>query len=93
MERMGTDARNFAHAMQIIQHLVTTSAVNVFATRGIQRRTAQHVRETERDLTQFYDKTPTPTEKKFKLQRDNTKNATKTFDDTTIADRLRTVMT
>ena len=32
----------------------------------------------------------TPTEK-FKKQRDNTKNATKNFDYTTIADRLRTV--
>ena len=35
-------------------------------------------------------KVPTPTEKS-KKQRDNTKNATKTFDYTTIADRLRTV--
>ena len=34
-------------------------------------------------------KAPTPTEK-FKKQRDNTKNATKNFDYTTIADRLRT---
>ena len=33
---------------------------------------------------------PTPTEKS-KKQRDNTKNATKNFDYTTIADRLRTV--
>ena len=32
----------------------------------------------------------TPTEKS-KKQRDNTKNATKNFDYTTIADRLRTV--
>ena len=35
-------------------------------------------------------KTPTPTEKS-KKQRDNIKNATKNFDYTTIADRLRTV--
>ena len=35
-------------------------------------------------------KTPTPTEKS-KKQRDNMKNATKNFDYTTIADRLRTV--
>ena len=35
-------------------------------------------------------KAPTPTEKSEK-QRDNTKNATKNFDFTTIADRLRTV--
>ena len=35
-------------------------------------------------------KAPTPTEKS-KKQRDNTKNATKNFDYTTIADRLRTV--
>ena len=35
-------------------------------------------------------KAPTPTEKS-KMQRDNTKNATKNFDYTTIADRLRTV--
>ena len=33
---------------------------------------------------------PTPTEKS-KKQRDNTENATKNFDYTTIADRLRTV--
>ena len=33
---------------------------------------------------------PTLTEK-FKKQRDNIKNATKNFDYTTIADRLRTV--
>ena len=35
-------------------------------------------------------KAPTPT-KKSKTQRDNKKNATKNFDYTTIADRLRTV--
>ena len=35
-------------------------------------------------------KAPTPTEKS-KKQRDKTKNATKNFDYTTIADRLRTV--
>ena len=35
-------------------------------------------------------KAPTPT-KKSKKQRDNIKNATKNFDYTTIADRLRTV--
>ena len=35
-------------------------------------------------------KAPTPTEKS-KKQRDNKKNATKNFDYTTIADRLRTV--
>ena len=35
-------------------------------------------------------KAPTPTEKS-KKQRDNIKNATKNFDYTTIADRLRTV--
>ena len=35
-------------------------------------------------------KDPTPKEK-FKKQRDNIKNATKNFDYTTIADRLRTV--
>ena len=35
-------------------------------------------------------KTPTPTEQS-KKQRDNIKNATKNFDYTTIADRLRTV--
>ena len=34
--------------------------------------------------------TPTPTEKS-KKHRDNIKNATKNFDYTTIADRLRTV--
>ena len=35
-------------------------------------------------------KAPTSTEKKSKKQRDNTKNATKNFDYTTIADRIRT---
>ena len=35
-------------------------------------------------------KAPTPTEKS-KKQRDNIKNATKNFDNQTIADRLRTV--
>ena len=35
-------------------------------------------------------KTPTPTEKS-KKQRDNIYNATKNFDYTTIADRLRTI--
>ena len=35
--------------------------------------------------------TPTPTEES-KMQQDNTKNATKNFDYTTIADRLRTEM-
>ena len=35
-------------------------------------------------------KAPTP-KANSKKQRDNTKNATKTFDYTTIADRLRTV--
>ena len=35
-------------------------------------------------------KTPTPTEQS-KKQRDNIKNATKNFDYTTIADRIRTV--
>ena len=36
-------------------------------------------------------KAPTPTEQS-KTQRDNTKNATKNFDYTTIADRLRTTI-
>ena len=39
-----------------------------------------------RDLTQSHDKAPTLTEKSK-----NIKNATKNFDYTTIADRLRTV--
>ena len=43
-----------------------------------------------RDLTQSCDKSPTPTEKS-KKQRDNIQNATKNFDYTTTADRLRTV--
>ena len=48
-------------------------------------------REKGRDLTQsyMYVKRPTLTEKS-KKQRDNIKNATKNFDYTTIADRLRT---
>ena len=36
-------------------------------------------------------KAPTPAQKKTKKQRDIIKNATKNFDYTTIADRLRTV--
>ena len=47
-------------------------------------------REKVRYLTQSCDKTTTPTEKS-KTQRDNIKNATKSFYYTTIADRLRTV--
>ena len=43
-----------------------------------------------RDLTQSYDKSPY-THRKIKKQRENTKNATKNFEYTTIADRLRTV--
>ena len=43
-----------------------------------------------RDLTQPYDRSPY-TDRKSKKQRDNIKNATKNFDYTTIADRLRTV--
>ena len=50
-----------------------------------------HPREKRRDLTQSYDKSPTPTEKS-KKQRDNTKkNSNKNFDHTTIVDRLRAV--
>ena len=46
-------------------------------------------REKEGDLTQSYGKTHIPTENsKTKGQH---KNATKTFDYTTVADRLRTV--
>ena len=48
------------------------------------------LREKGRDLTQSYDKAPTPTEMS-KRQSDNTNNATKKFDYTTVADRLRTV--
>ena len=46
-------------------------------------------REKEADLTQSYDNNPY-TNRKFKNQWTN-KNATKNFDYTTIADRLRTV--
>ena len=49
------------------------------------------LREKETDLTQSMTKAPTPTEKKSKTEIDNTKDATKTFDYTTIADQLRTV--
>ena len=42
------------------------------------------------DLTQSYDKSP-HTHRKTQKQGDNTKNATKIVDYTTIADRLRTV--
>ena len=43
-----------------------------------------------RDLTQSYDKSPY-THRKIQKQRDNIKNTKKTFDYTTIADRLSTV--
>ena len=43
-----------------------------------------------RGLTQSYDKSLPPTEKS-KKQRDNIKTLPKNFDNTTIADRLRTV--
>ena len=42
------------------------------------------------DLTQSFDKSPY-TKEMSKGQSDNTNNATKKFDSTTIADRLRTV--
>ena len=45
-------------------------------------------REKEGDLTQSYDKTPY-TNRKFENQRTTHTNATKNFDYTTIADRLR----
>ena len=47
-------------------------------------------REKVGDLTQSYDKTPY-TNRKFENQRTTHTNATKNFDYTTIADRLRTV--
>ena len=47
-------------------------------------------REKEGDLAQSYDKTPY-TNRKFENQRTTHTNATKNFDYTTIADRLRTV--
>ena len=47
-------------------------------------------REKEGDLTQSYDRTPY-TNRKFENQRTTHTNATKNFDYTTIADRLRTV--
>ena len=47
-------------------------------------------REKEGDLTQSYDKNPY-TNRKFENQRTTHTNATKNFDYTTIADRLRTV--
>ena len=52
--------------------------------------TLKAARQKGRDLTQSYDKTPTPTEKS-KKHRDNITNPTKNCDYTTIADRLRTV--
>ena len=47
-------------------------------------------RKKERDLTQSCDKSPTQTEMS-KGQSYNTNNATKKFDNTAVADRLRTV--
>ena len=49
-----------------------------------------HSREKGRDLNQSHDKSPY-TLRKIKKQRDNIKNVTKNFDNTTSADRLRTV--
>ena len=46
--------------------------------------------EKGRDLTQSYDKGPTPTEMS-KGQSDNKNNATKKFDYIAVSDRLRTV--
>ena len=48
------------------------------------------LREKERDLTQSYDKSPY-TDRKIQKATWQDKNATKNFDYTTIADRLRTV--
>ena len=47
-------------------------------------------REKGRDLTTFYDKSPF-THRKIKKSNVTTHNATKNFDYTTIADRLKTV--
>ena len=46
------------------------------------------VKRKERDLNQSFDENPY---RKSKQQRDNTRNATKYIDYTTIADRPRTV--
>ena len=54
------------------------------------KRPIMRSREKEGDLTQSYDKTPY-TNRKFENQRTTHTNATKNFDYTTIADRLRTV--
>ena len=51
---------------------------------------SKYPKEKGRDLTQSYDKSPTPTEMS-KGQSDNTNNATKKFDYTAVADRLRMV--
>ena len=48
------------------------------------------MREKERDLTQSYDKSPY-TNRKTQKKRDNTQNANKNVDYTTITDRLRMV--
>ena len=55
-----------------------------------EEKTILNTREKEGDLTQSYDKTPY-TNRKFENQRTTHINATKNFDYTTIADRLRTV--
>ena len=47
--------------------------------------------EKGRDLTQFYDKSPYTDRKIQKVTWQHNKKATKNFDNTTIADRLRTV--
>ena len=58
---------------------------------GFKVRKAFHIqREKGRDLTQSYDKSPY-THRKIQKTTWQHKNATKCFDNTTIADRLRTV--
>ena len=54
------------------------------------RKKKQDTRQKGGDLTQSYDKSPY-TNRNVKRENDNTSNATKKFDLTAIADRLRTV--
>ena len=53
-------------------------------------RTASNQIQKGRDLTQFYDKSPY-TSRNVKRKSDNTNNATRKFDYTAVANRLRTV--
>ena len=69
-----------------ITEVVQCGAVRIYLPSGLEQGTG----EKGRDLTQSYDKSPY-TDRKIQKAKWQHKNATKYFDYTTIADRLRTV--